>query len=211
MGLGRTHAHSQPPLFAVDSHLLSDLVPANHLNSKYRRPSWAEVTGFLMALSSEHVHPTLHPIPLKENRWGHLPPGEGWGQGSQVNQKGVVGWMALQGSLLMHSAAHPSSMRTSPAVFEKCKKKKKNKQVDTGVPSSWSTERGTTPPPFHPPLKMGLSSGRCPWTRPRFPWWAVRAPAICRTPKYNHSCAPQPGGDAPPPPHAPNRDWGDSR
>ena len=79
-------------------------------------------------------------------------------------------------------------------------------QAETGVPPSWSTEQGATPPPFHPPLKTGLRSSRCTRTRPRFPWWAVMAPAACRTPGYERSCQ----GSAQPPPCAPNTETGET-
>ena len=46
----------------------------------------------------------------------------GGARGSQVNQKGVDGWMALQGSLLMHPARPSLLMPTSPAAFEKLNK-----------------------------------------------------------------------------------------
>lgn len=47
--------------------------------SRYQYPSWAEAIGFLMAHPLQLLHSILRPVLLPDNRWGHLPPGEGWG------------------------------------------------------------------------------------------------------------------------------------
>ena len=91
MGLGRTHAHSQPPLFAVYSHLPGGPVPADHL-----QPIQARLT-----VISTPFYALFH---LRRTDGDTLLQVRGGGRGSQVNQKGVDGWMLLQGSLLMHSA-----------------------------------------------------------------------------------------------------------
>lgn len=63
------------------------------------------------------------------------------GQGSQVNCEGVDGWMALQGSSLMHSAC-PSL----PHAYLSCSVwKTQQSQAETGVPPSWSTEQAYAP------------------------------------------------------------------
>ena len=57
-----------------------------------------------MALSSVVGIPLYALFHLSRTDGDTLLQVRGGGRGSQVNQKGVVGWMALQGSLLMHSA-----------------------------------------------------------------------------------------------------------
>ena len=71
---------------------------------RYRYPGEAEAIGFLMALSSVICTPFSALFYLRRTDGDTLLQVRGGGRGSQVNQKGVDGWMLLQGSLLMHSA-----------------------------------------------------------------------------------------------------------
>uniref|UniRef100_A0A4W2FDK6 Transporter n=1 Tax=Bos indicus x Bos taurus TaxID=30522 RepID=A0A4W2FDK6_BOBOX len=75
----------------VHSHLLGDPVPANHLQpipvSKLGRGHWLPHGSVLC-----HLHSTLRPVPVLQNRWGHPPPGEGLGQGQPGESEGG-GWM----------------------------------------------------------------------------------------------------------------------
>ena len=72
--------------------------------NEYQYPSWAEAIGFLMALSSVICIPFYALFYFRRTDGDTFLQVRGGGRGSQVNQKGVDGWMALQGSLLMHSA-----------------------------------------------------------------------------------------------------------
>lgn len=72
--------------------------------NEYQYPSWAEAIGFLMALSSVICIPFYALFYFRITDGDTFLQVRGGGRGSQVNQKGVDGWMALQGSLLMHSA-----------------------------------------------------------------------------------------------------------
>ena len=72
--------------------------------NQYRYPSWAEAIGFLMALSSVICIPFYALFHFQRTDGDTFLQVRGGGRGSQVNQKRVDGWMALQGSLLMHSA-----------------------------------------------------------------------------------------------------------
>ena len=72
--------------------------------NQYQYPSWAVAIGFLMALSSVICIPLYALFQFCRTDGDTLLQVRGWDRGSQVNQKGVDGWMALQGSLLMHSA-----------------------------------------------------------------------------------------------------------
>lgn len=73
-------------------------------------------------------------------------------------------------------------------------------QAETGAPRSWSIGLDAMPPSYRPLLKMGLKCSHFTRTRPRSRWWAVMAPAVCRTPGYEHSCrgVPQPHPVLPP-------------
>ena len=104
MGLSKTHAHSQPPLFAVDCQLLSDSVPDNQVQpipvSKLSQDHWLPYGSVLVICITFYA--LFH---LRTTDGDTLLQVRGGGsRGSQVNQKRVDGWMALQGSLLMHSA-----------------------------------------------------------------------------------------------------------
>ncbi|XP_070657115.1 sodium- and chloride-dependent glycine transporter 1-like isoform X3 [Bos indicus] len=75
-----------------DSHLPGDPVPANHLQpvplSKLGRGHWLPYGSVLC-----YLHSILRPVPLPENRWGHPPPGEGWGEQGQPGESEEGGWM----------------------------------------------------------------------------------------------------------------------
>lgn len=80
-------------------------------------------------------------------------------------------------------------------------------QAETGAPPSWSTRLGAMPPPSHPLLKTGLRSSHCTRTRPRSPWWAVTALAVCRTLGYEHGCQGRAHQGPHPRPCSHHRDW----
>ena len=82
--------------------LVIEYQPITYQQQKY--PRWAEAIGFLMAVSSVVGIPLLALFHFWRTDGDTLLQVRGGGRGRQVNQKRVDGWMALQGSLLMHSA-----------------------------------------------------------------------------------------------------------
>lgn len=82
----------------------------------YQYPGWAVAIGFLMALSSVICIPLYALFQLCRTDGDTLLQVRG-GDRPQPGGPGGGEWMGLNGSL---RSAHPPSMSTSPAAFEKC-------------------------------------------------------------------------------------------